>query len=110
MPLFTSQTGFRARQRKAGLASARYWKEQGFANLGKAREARSRYAALKREWLAENADRRHVLEWNEDSWKCDCGLSADSPDKVVPMHRKASQIEAGFYARRSALPDNCRLT
>ena len=46
MPLFNSETGRRARQRKAGLASAGYWREREFENLVRAREARSRPARL----------------------------------------------------------------
>jgi hypothetical protein len=40
MPPFTSETARRARQRKAGLAAARHWRECGFANLARAREQR----------------------------------------------------------------------
>ena len=40
MPSFTSETARRARQRKAGLAAARHWRERGFANLERAREQR----------------------------------------------------------------------
>lgn len=48
VPQFTSETGFRARQRKAGLAAARYWKAQGFANLVRARRQRSINSARRR--------------------------------------------------------------
>jgi hypothetical protein len=41
MPLFTSETGRRARQRKAGLAAARANRERGFPNLKLARRQRS---------------------------------------------------------------------
>ena len=104
MPLFNSETGRRARQRKAGLASARYWRERDFENLVRAREARSRYAALRREWLRATADRQHVwlYEPSGGRWKCDCGLSGDSTDQVVRMHREASRIQAALYARRKA--------
>jgi hypothetical protein len=40
MALFTSETARRARQRKAGLAAARRWRERGFANLERARQQR----------------------------------------------------------------------
>ena len=67
---FTSETGFRARQRKAGLASARYWRKQAYENLRWAREQRS-----------INAWRRRMERWREETGrlplqvilKCDCG-------------------------------------
>ena len=104
VPVFTSETGFRARQRKAGLAAARYWREREFANLLRAREVRSRNAALRREWLRATADRQHVLHYEPPGgrWECDCGLSGDSTEQVVPMHREASRIEADLYARRKS--------
>ena len=49
MPPFTSETARRARQRKAGLASARLSREQGFANLKLARQQRSLNAWRRRE-------------------------------------------------------------
>ena len=104
MPAFTSETGFRARQRKAGLASARYWKDRGFANLLQAREARSRYAALRREYQEATASRKHTVGWFEvpaGSWECDCGLSGDSPAELVSLHREADRLEAQLYARRN---------
>ena len=101
MPLFTSETGRRARQRKAGLAAARYWRAQGFPNLERAREQRSLYAELRREWFRLLEFRRHVLRYGPGGpWECDCGLSGDSTEQVVPLHRKASRIEAEAYARR----------
>jgi hypothetical protein len=103
VPLFTSETGLRARQRKAGLAAARYWRERDFENLVRAREARSRYAALRREWFRLTENRRHALRYYPDGpWECDCGLNGDSTEQVVPMHRKASRIEAELYVRRKS--------
>jgi len=103
MPLFTSETGFRARQRKAGLAAARHWRAHGFANLERAREARSQYAALRREWFRLTENRRHVLRYDPyGRWGCDCGLSGDSTEQVVTRHREASRIEAELYVRRKA--------
>jgi hypothetical protein len=103
MPLFNSETGRRARQRKAGLAAARYWRERDFENLVRAREARSRYAALRREWFRLTENRQHVLRYDPDGpWECDCGLSGDSTEQAVPMHREASRIEADLYARRKS--------
>ena len=49
MPPFTSETARRARQRKAGLASARHWRGRGFANLELARQQRSLNAWRRRE-------------------------------------------------------------
>jgi hypothetical protein len=49
MPPFTSETAWRARQRKAGLAAARYWKARGFANVERARQQRSLNAWQRRE-------------------------------------------------------------
>ena len=103
MPLFTSETGFRARQRKAGLAAARYWKTLGFANLLRAREARSRYAALRREYQEATESRKHTVRWFEapaGSWECDCGLNGDSPAELVTFHREADRLETELYARR----------
>lgn len=101
VPLFTSETGFRARQRKAGLA--RYWKARGFANLELAREARSRYAALRREWFRAIESRQHVLRCDPNGlWKRDCGLRGNSTEQIVPMHREASRIEAEQYVHRKA--------
>lgn len=59
MAQFTSETAWRARQRKAGLAAARYWREHGFANLELARQQRSDNASSRRmakmiKELAEN--------------------------------------------------------
>jgi hypothetical protein len=103
MPLFTPETGRRARQRKAGLASARYWRERGFANLERARDARSQYAELRREWFRLTKDREHALQYYQDGlWKCDCGLRGDSTEQVVPMHCEANRIEAELYVRRKA--------
>ena len=103
MPAFTSETGRRARQRKAGLAAARYWEARGFENLERAREARSRYAALRREYQEATASRKHTVRWFQvpsGSWECDCGLSGDSPDQVVTYHREADRLEAELYAWR----------
>ena len=103
MPAFTSETGRRARQRKAGLAAARYWRAQGFPNLIRAREARSRYAALRREYQEATASRKHTVGWFEvpaGSWECDCGLRGESPEQLVSLHREADRLEAELYARR----------
>jgi len=87
---FTSETGFRARQRKAGLASARYWGKRGYANLRRAREQRS-----------INAWRRRMERWREETGrlplqvilKCDCGrihrvegTHELSPDELRIVH------------------------
>jgi|ERR1019366_8711002 hypothetical protein len=90
VPVFTSETGFRARQRKAGLAAARYWREREFANLLRAREVRSRNAALRREWLRATADRQHVLHYEPPGgrWECDCGLSGDSTEHALMVKPK----------------------
>jgi hypothetical protein len=106
---FTSETAFRLKQRKAGLAAARYWRAHGFENLELAREARSRYAALRREWFRLTEFRRHALRNGPSGlWECDCGLSGDSTDQVVPTHREASQREAEAYVRRKVATDESR--
>jgi hypothetical protein len=45
---FTSETAFRLKQRKAGLAAARYWEEREFTNLERARQQRSLNTARRR--------------------------------------------------------------
>jgi hypothetical protein len=60
MPPFTSETARRARQRKAGLAAARYWRGQDFANLKLARQQRSQIALSRR--LAKMI--RELAEYN----------------------------------------------
>jgi hypothetical protein len=47
--VFTSETGRKARCRKAGLAAARYWRKSGFKNLELAREVRRRNVERRRE-------------------------------------------------------------
>ena len=101
MARFTTETGRSALARRGGLASARYWRERDFENLERAREARSRYAALRREWFRFTEDRRHTSRHYPDgSWECDCGLKGDSTNQVAPMHREATRIEADLYVRR----------
>src|SRR5215469_4282644 len=97
VPLFTSETAFKALSRRGGLASARYWRERDFESLKRAREARSRYAALRCEWLHATASRQHSVTWFQVpgcSWECDCGLRGDSPEQLLPFHREAIRIEA----------------
>jgi len=103
MAQFTTETGRSALARRGGLASARFWRERDFENLVQARGARSRNAALRREWFRLTENRRHTCRhYPGGSWKCDCGLSGDSTEQVVPMHREASRIEAELYVRRKA--------
>jgi hypothetical protein len=81
----------------------RYWRERDFANLERAREVRSRNAALRREWYRLTENRQHTpRHYPDGSWKCDCGLRGDSVEQVAPRHREASRIEAELYVRRKA--------
>jgi hypothetical protein len=79
MPLFTPETGREARQRKAGLAAARYWRAQGGPNLERARERRSLNAALRREErLREEPKKLHTVIHPfglAGVWYRTCGLS-----------------------------------
>ena len=93
MPQFTSETGRRARQRKAGLAAARYWRVRDFANLRLAREARSLNAARRREEkLRREAEKLHTVVTPVGlggAWFCTCGLSGYGQAAIVPRHRAA---------------------
>ncbi len=91
MPLFNSETGRRARQRKAGLAAARYWRAQGFPNLERAREQRSLNAALRREErLQQEAKKLHTVIHPfglAGVWYCTCGLSGYGEESIILRHR-----------------------
>lgn len=88
MPSFTSETGRRARRRKAGLASARYWRSRRFANLVKARAV-----------LAERRRRdstQHTIVACSVSprlWHCTCGLNGWGEESIIRNHRKALGLE-----------------
>ena|ERR1039458_7582030 len=91
VPEFTSETGFRARQRKAGLAAARYWKARGFLNLERAREQRSVNAWRRREERRqrEAAEQPPLVV----TLKCPCGrihsvadLSGLTDDELRMIH------------------------
>jgi len=93
MPHFTTETARKARQRKAGLAAARYWQQHDFANLERARQQRSLNAARRRaERLQREAEQRHNLIFPHGVafvWYCSCGLIGHGEKTVVPIHREA---------------------
>jgi hypothetical protein len=85
------ETARLARQRKAGLASARLWREQGFANLKLARQQRSLNAWRRREEKRERevAEQRPLVV----NLNCPCGrihlaenLSELSADNLRIVH------------------------
>ena len=100
--MFTSETGFRARQRKAGLAAARYWEARAFENLEKAREARRFYAARRREWYRINEKREHRYAYvpPAGAWRCDCGLTGDSMDKIYLFHQQSGPTTSGLVPEK----------
>ena len=103
MPPFTSETARRARQRKAGLAAARYWRGRGFANLKLARRQRSLNAArLREERMRREAEQRHTVIHPfgpAGVWYCTCGLSGAGEASVFPIHRYALDPEATYERR-----------
>ena len=77
MARFTSETGRKARQRKAGLASARVNRLTGFENLRIAREVQ----AHKREM------REHSFTVSVNGFQCSCGKSGDYVALIKAVHR-----------------------
>ena len=38
-------------------------------------------------------------------WRCDCGLTGDSTDQILPFHRQAMRLQADLYARKKTPPE-----
>ena len=97
MPPFTSETARRARQRKAGLASARLWRKRDFANLKLARQQRSRNAARRREErLKREAEKLHTVIkpfGPAGVWYCTCGLRGNGEASILSLHRAALGLD-----------------
>jgi len=90
MARFTSDTGRRARCRKAGLHSALYWRDRDFVNLVKARAV-----------LAARRERDRVKHTTipcsavSGLWHCTCGLSGRGGEaSIFAVHRKVLGLES----------------